>query len=399
MTIVDKAEHYVVQLFKDKLSSAFSYHNLEHTKRVVAAVNVISEAENLNEKDRELILLAAWFHDAGFCDSCTTHESVGMKLAEDFLRKENYPESDIEKIKSIINATSIKYIPQNPLENIIKDADTSHLGSTDFFEITEKLRQECKEVHHQKMTKSEWANINRMFLSKHRFYTQYAQENWEKQKQINLMKTQEEIEKKQQENTKKEKSNAEKILLNKKKLEKMESPERGVETMFRTTLNNHMHLSQIADSKANILLSVNAIIISVSLSTIVPKLDAPSNSHLIIPTFVLLFFSVASIIMAIISTRPKVSSGTFSRQDIENRKINLLFFGNFHKVSLDEYTWAMNEMMKDRKYLYDSMIKDLYYLGKVLDRKYRLLRTTYTIFTVGIIVSVLAYTLAFKEII
>jgi len=167
--------------------------------------------------------------------------------------------------------------------------------------------------------------------------------------------------------------------------------------MFRVTLGNHTRLSDIADSKANILLSVNAIIISVSLSTLIPKLDSPTNAHLIIPTFVLMLFSVICIIFAILSTRPKVTSGTFTRKDIEDRKVNLLFFGNFYKMPLDEYEWAVNEMMKDSNYLYGSMIKDLYFLGLVLNRKYKLLRITYTIFMIGIITSVLAFVFAFKR--
>ena len=191
---------------------------------------------------------------------------------------------------------------------------------------------------------------------------------------------------------------SDKILLNKKKLEKMNTPERGIETMFRVTLNNHTTLSQIADSKANILLSVNAIIISVALSTIIPKLDAPSNAHLIIPTFVLIIFSVASIILAIMSTRPKVSSGTFTRKEIEEKKVNLLFFGNFYKMPMEEYLWAMKEMMGDRQYLYDTMVKDLYYLGIVLNRKYKLLRMTYTVFMIGIVASVVAFVWAFRNV-
>jgi hypothetical protein len=156
-------------------------------------------------------------------------------------------------------------------------------------------------------------------------------------------------------------------------------------------------LSEIADSKANILLSVNAIIISISLSTLIPKLDSPSNAHLVIPTFVLVMFSVVSIIFAILSTRPKVTSGTFTPKDVEDRKVNLLFFGNFYKMPYQDYETAVNEMMKDRTYLYNSMIKDLYYLGLVLERKYRLLRITYNIFMVGIIVSVLTFVIAFKN--
>lgn len=183
---------------------------------------------------------------------------------------------------------------------------------------------------------------------------------------------------------------------NKKKELKLEKPERGIDTMFRTTLNNHNNLSRFVDNKANILLSVNAIIISVSLSTIVPKLDSPSNSHLIIPTLILIISSLISIIFAILATRPRVTKGSFSRAEVEDKKVNLLFFGNFYKMPYEDYNWAMNELMKDREYIYNSMIKDLYHLGIVLEKKYRLLRTTYNIFMFGIIISVLAFLIAFK---
>ena len=176
---------------------------------------------------------------------------------------------------------------------------------------------------------------------------------------------------------------------------KPERLERGVETMFRTTLSNHNNLSRFVDNKANIILSVNAIIISVSLSTIVPKLDSPSNSHLIIPTLILIVSSLVSIVFAILATRPRVTKGSFSRNEVDEKKVNLLFFGNFYKMSYDDYNWAMNELMKDREYIYNSMIKDLYNLGIVLEQKYRLLRNTYNVFMVGIIISVLAYLIAF----
>jgi hypothetical protein len=105
-----------------------------------------------------------------------------------------------------------------------------------------------------------------------------------------------------------------------------------------------------------------------------------------------------SIIFAILSTRPKVTTGVFTRQDIEDEKVNLLFFGNFYKMPLEEYEWAVNEMMKDKAYLYNSMIKDLYYLGVVLEKKYRLLRITYNIFMIGIIISVIAFVIAFNSV-
>lgn len=78
--------------------------------------------------------------------------------------------------------------------------------------------------------------------------------------------------------------------------------------------------------------------------------------------------------------------------------MNLMFFGNFYKMPLEDYDWAMNEMMKDRDYLYSTMIKDLYYLGLVLQRKYNLLRIAYNLFMIGIIITVIAFVIAFKSI-
>ena len=398
MDILKISEDYVKNLFKDRLSSDYTYHNLEHTVQVVDKIKILAKEENISPEDTENLLLAGWFHDLGYVDDADNHEEESRKIASDFLKQHRFPEERIAKIGELILATDKFYKPKNHLEEIIKDADMYHLASDDYFRICENLRQEIKEVHHQKFSKLQWAELNITYFAKHQFYTKFAKENWQPEKEKNVEKILSSIKNIKEE--KKEKSSLEKdkALLNKKKLEKLESPERGIETMFRITLNNHTKLSQIADSKANILLSVNAIIISIALSTPIPKLDAPRNAHLVIPSFVMIMFSVACIILAIMSTRPKVSSGTFTRKEIEEKKVNLLFFGNFYKMPLEEYLWAMKEMMSDRQYLYDTMIKDLYYLGIVLNRKYKLLRLTYTVFTVGIIASVVAFVVAFRNV-
>ena len=398
MDILKISEDYAKNLLKDKLSSVYTYHNLDHTIQVVDKIKILAKEENISPEDTENLILAGWFHDLGYVDDANNHEEESRKIASDFLKQHRFPEERIAKIGELILATDKFYKPKNHLEEVIKDADLYHLASVDYFRICENLRQEIKEVHHQKFSKLQWAELNITFFAKHQFYTKFAKENWQPEKEKNVEKILSSIRKMKEE--KKEKSSLEKdkALLNKKKLEKLESPERGIETMFRITLNNHTKLSQIADSKANILLSVNAIIISIALSTLIPKLDAPRNAHLVIPSFVTIMFSVACIILAIMSTRPKVSSGTFTRKEIEEKKVNLLFFGNFYKMPMEEYLWAMKEMMKDRQYLYDTMIKDLYYLGVVLNRKYTLLRLTYTVFTIGIIASVVAFVVAFRNV-
>ncbi|MCH9660630.1 MAG: phosphohydrolase, partial [Bacteroidetes bacterium] len=169
----------------------------------------------------------------------------------------------------------------------------------------------------------------------------------------------------------------------------------AIQSVFRVTLRNHIKLSDIADTKANILLSVNAIILSIALSNLIPKLDNASNTYLIIPTLIFLLFTIVSMGLSVLATRPNVTSGKFTKEDVEQKKVNLLFFGNFHKMSLNEFQWAMNEMLNDKEYIYSSLTKDLYFLGLVLQRKYKILRLTYTFFMIGIVVSVIAFAISF----
>jgi nitrate reductase gamma subunit len=100
-------------------------------------------------------------------------------------------------------------------------------------------------------------------------------------------------------------------------------------------------------------------------------------------------------VFSILATRPTVNHGTFTQDDILNKRTNLLFFGNFYRMTLPDYDWAMNEMLNDRNYLYSSIVKDNYFLGVVLAKKYRLLRIAYNIFMFGLIIAILTFALAF----
>ncbi|WP_029272777.1 Pycsar system effector family protein [Flavobacterium sp. KJJ] len=392
MNLIEQSEDFVSILLKDKLSNLYSYHNFNHTLTVVNAVKELCKKEDVGGDEKEMLLVAAWFHDTGYIVGYENHEKESVKIASNFLKEKGQSDEYIEKVSSLILATIKEYVPKTHLEKIIKDADFAHLMGTEYETTCELLRIELKNTWNLNFSNAEWAKENMGFLlNKHRFYTDYAQKKWQPLKEKNLLLIQKKI-------NKQEKKAAAVIEAENKKKDKVEKPDRGVDTLFRVTLGNHTRLSGIADSKANILLSVNAIIISIALSSIIPKLDSPKNAHLVIPTFIMLMSSVITIIFAILSTRPKVTSGVFTREDIENKKINLLFFGNFYKMPLEEYDWAMNEMMKDRDYLYSNMIKDLYFLGLVLQRKYNLLRIAYNFFMVGIIVTVIAFVIAFKSI-
>ena len=392
-TLLLNAEKYVFSLLTKELNSDFFYHNLSHTQRVVSATKELIEGEKISEVDANILLLAAWFHDVGYTKDLDNHEEAGVRIATNFLQEYNIDDSIIDNVCRIIKATKMDVEADDILEKIIKDADCIHLSKKSFSDISDLLKEECNLVYSKNYSEFDWIKVNIDFLAnKHNYYTAFAQENWQQGKDKNLAQLFKQQKKVKQEEIK---ELVKKEQLNIKK-QKAKTPERGIETMFRVTLRNHITLSDIADTKANILLSVNAIIISVALSNLLPKLDNPSNQYLITPTIIFIIFTVTSIVLSVLATRPNVTEGKFSKKDVEDKKVNLLFFGNFHKMSLSEFEWAMGELMKDKDYLYNSMTKDLYFLGKVLSRKYKILRLTYLVFMIGIIVSVIAFAIAFK---
>lgn len=385
--IVDKSEKYITEKLNPENTTDSLYHNLRHTKRVVNSVTTLVEEIGVEDKDAEVLLVAAWFHDVGYTVSYDEHEEKSCEMARDFLSKEGCSDDFISEVLSLIRATKRNYEPKNQLEKIMRDADSSHVAKKSFLTASELLRVELSSLGIANYSIDEWRKENIKFLNtSHRFYTDYAIENWQDRKDKNLKKL-----------IKAKKKS--KKLVKKESLKakfKGNLPDRGIQTLYRVTLRNHIKLSDIADTKANILLSVNAIIISLALANLIPKLDNPSNDYLIYPTALFVIFSVVSMVMSILATKPNVTSGQFTEEEVTSKKVNLLFFGNFHRMQLNQYQWAMKELIKDKDYIYSSLTKDLYFLGVVLERKYRLLRWTYTVFMIGMILSVIFFAVSLK---
>jgi len=386
--------------FEANTTDDFKYHNWKHTHKVYSNVSLMADAtEAVTEEEKELLQIAALFHDTCIFDGRSMHEQKGAEYAEKVLSELDYSAEGIEQVKTLILATQVCYIPQNYLEEIISDADTAHLSeeaymSSSFVDLFKEMNA------FEKISPKQWLEETLDFFNNHSYISAYAQSNLIKGKMDNKDQLEalddsglEAIlgaEEKGNSGKKEVKQVVKEVLKQeanrKKKKQKVGAPERGVETVYRVTLRNHVSLSSIADNKANTLISVNAIIISIVLSTLLPKFD--NNHHLIIPALTLLIFSILTIIFAIISTIPRTSHGSITRNDVENKKGNLLFFGNFHNMDIDEYEWSMDELLKDRDYLYKSLTRDLYYLGRVLKQKYTYLRISYFTFAVGLSITI-----------
>jgi predicted metal-dependent HD superfamily phosphohydrolase len=398
--LLKEAQDYASQLITTKVSKDVTFHTLLHTREVVAACTRIAEQENLPAEDLLALQVAAWFHDTGYsAGQARGHEGVSVQHTIAFFNSHPVEEAFAEKVKGCIMATRMPQNPQSKIEEILCDADLFHLGSPNFKEKSRLLRKELIDFNGEEWSKKDWRQNNIAFLEAHNYFTAYGRKILQPAKEEHLARL---LEKHPPEQVKEEKNNdhdqddEEQEHLSDEELKlkryKENQTERGISTVFRIMAQNQSNLSQMADSKANILISVNSIILTIVISTLSTKLE--SNSYLQIPVIILVTVCVSAIVFSILATRPNITVGTFTPDDIKNKKTNLLFFGNFYKMSLPDYDWAMQELLADKNYLYSSLVKDNYFLGVVLAKKYRWLRIAYNVFMFGIIIAMIAFAVA-----
>jgi len=175
----------------------------------------------------------------------------------------------------------------------------------------------------------------------------------------------------------------EKLKSLKKKLSKIAPrSEKGVETMFRLLSGNQYKLNQLVDKKASILISINALILSIVIGTVLNQLD--KDPHLIYPATLILVTNLASISLAVFATRPERTHG-----DSDTK--NLMFYGNFHEMEEKEYVNEVMTIMNKGDELYENIARDVFYLGKRMNKKFSFLRYSFDVFLFGIIGSVIAF--------
>jgi hypothetical protein len=165
---------------------------------------------------------------------------------------------------------------------------------------------------------------------------------------------------------------------------------RGIETLFRVTYQNHIALSQLADQKAGILISINGLIITVIITVLTPRF-AGTWSWTFLPSLVLVAGCLVSLAFAVLGARPRIDRTPVTLDDVRNNRGNLLFFGHFLSMPIADFQVGVRALGKDRKLVHDSLSRQLYAMGDALLTKYRYLHFAYTAFLVGIGVAAAAY--------
>lgn len=388
--ILIAVQRFVLHLFNQKSDTRLIYHNYQNTNELLVRIREIGQENNFQEHIIQTTELAGWFYELGRLFDYSSPVPKSVELALKFLDSKNYPTNNQLPIIEAIETIGNNRIPRNSIERLLADSVHAIRFGNDFFEKNPILRLEQELVNEQIYSKEEWAELQFKELLEVKFYTKQGKVKFEPIIAHHILLQKQIVEKGKNSSTALQDGG----LPRKFQSIERKTPNSATQTFFRSNYRNHINLSAIADNKANIMISVNAILISVMISVISYRNITESNPMVLMPVVIFLVTGLSSLIFAVLSARPKVTSLNRNDLPLETIKQNIVFFGNFVSLDLEKYEEAMDAMFRDGELLYGNMTRDLYFLGKVLDKKYRYLTISYNIFMVGFVATVLTFMVA-----
>jgi hypothetical protein len=164
-------------------------------------------------------------------------------------------------------------------------------------------------------------------------------------------------------------------------------PRQQLDHMLRQTRMNLVAFSQMADTKAHIILSIASVLLTLSLTRIADPAFTLSLAGLDLFLLVTIFFALLTVI-------GKLKVFDRKRHSVNDPDYSPLFFGEYGDIPYEEYARNFAEIMNDSDATYEVMVKDIYFAGTYLLRtKYRYIRFAYLCFFAGLIVSSIIYTI------
>ena len=386
--VAEQARAFVLRLFDQRQDARLLVHNYAFANEVARRVQVIAEGEAAGPDVLEQALLAAWLYPTGYLYDYRDPAHFSAEFARQFFSQADYPKQGQEQVLNSIHAIAEGRPPSGKVECILNDAVQAAAYLQEKGEGLPLLRLEREFLLGQQHSKVEWARILLEELLRVKLHTHHAQAHFQPALAQAIHGCRRILEK--QKNREEEDGGGDGRFLS------LESkvPVRGVQTFFRTNYRNHINLSSIADNKANIMISVNAILVSVLITFLSYRNIGENSPQILLPVVLFLVTGMASLIFAVLSARPKVTTLNREGAPMEEIRRNVVFFGNFVHLRPDQFEQAMEEVFNDSELLYGNMVRDLYYLGKVLDKKYRYLSISYNIFMVGFIATVGTFLIA-----
>ncbi len=150
--------------------------------------------------------------------------------------------------------------------------------------------------------------------------------------------------------------------------------------LMRTTQQNTLKLSQMADQKASILLGATFLVFSLSVSRAL-------TGEMPISLGILAGFSFLSSLCAVMAVLPAVN-----RPKGKMKLTNLLFFGHFAWLDEQEWTDDLLCRMETDEQVFRTIAHDIYQNGQVLQgKKYRFLALAYKVFMTGLFLTLAVF--------
>ena len=385
--ILISAQRYVLRFFNDRGDNRLIHHDYRQTTRIVRAVEHIAQVDFYPNEVAEVAQLAAWFVNVGYAENYAEPLPGSVAQAEAFLQQQNYPTPKVLRCLRSLHDER----PGKPAEQLLRDAVNGVRYGADFAVQAPLERLEMELIQQRKYDKVDWVQYQLQQLLAVRFYTDFGKREYAPVLADNLLEHKAVVEKALRN------APAQSISGLDRKFQNLErkQPNSGVQTFFRTNYRNHIHLSAIADNKANIMISVNAILISVIITILTYQNITEAKPAVLLPAVIFLCSGLTSLIFAVLSARPKVTNVNLTNESLDTVQRNIVFFGNFIQLDLERYEQAIDAVLRDGELLYGNMSRDLYFLGKVLDKKYRYLTVSYNVFMIGFGATVLTFLVAF----
>jgi sensor histidine kinase YesM len=162
-------------------------------------------------------------------------------------------------------------------------------------------------------------------------------------------------------------------------------PAPEIDYMLYETRNELIDFSQMADTKANILLSISSVLATISIT----KFTEPDFT---VPIVILVVFMLGAIFFSLLAVTPSINLPHHKKKRVTDPDFNALFFGDYSSVSYEEYLGLMEQVMNDSDRVYEAQVREIYSAGKYLQRtKYNYIKFGYFLFFAGMISSIASY--------
>lgn len=391
--LIPEIRQFILTQMNRRPDNRLVYHNYDFSVRLAEKVLEIADGQSLTSGQREVAQIAAWFVAIGYLLEYDNPARSSQAIARRFLESKRYPEEKQRRVLKCLEAGSKDVAPASPEEQVMEDALTA-VNYTDGYDERmplQKLEWELKTG--RQTSRLDWARLQLQRLLAARLYTHYARSHYEGVLAQNIRRQKERVEKLLRKQSPEIAEEKERAPARYEGLEE-DVPRRALQTFFRSNYRNHINLSAIADNKANIMISVNSILISVLLTILTYRNMANINPKVVLPAVIFLVSALVSLIFAILSARPKVTTLNDRDTPQETVRKNIVFFGNYVNLDLDQYEEAVDAVFRDSELLYGNMVRDLYYLGQVLAKKYRYLTISYNVFMLGFVATVVTFLFA-----